>query len=226
MTRIFTRSAIGILIAACGIALFATPAQARPTAHDGPAHRGCASVEVVVVRGTGEPGALGQVVGDPVYTAMRQRLRSVDAYAVRYPATLVEPASIDQGAVDMVGHLIEQARRCPGQRYVVSGYSQGAYVVSAVLGATVFGLSLPTGVPDALIPAWLHSRIAAIMLFGNPISLLGGRIPLPWAARTITFCTPGDPICQPGGRVWPAHMQYLPFIPQAAEFATAHLGAR
>src|SRR5690242_21764159 len=63
----------------------------------------CADVNVVVARGTGEPGPLGQVVGDPVFAAMQQVVTNAQltATAVNYPASLA-PGSAGVGNTNLV----------------------------------------------------------------------------------------------------------------------------
>src|SRR5947209_18238773 len=91
----------------------------------------CAAIDVVVARGTFEPGTLGSIVGDPVYAAIKQDLSSTttSSYPVNYPADLNEPASVQAGNTDLVNHLNSQAAACPNQRFVLVGYSQAANVV-------------------------------------------------------------------------------------------------
>ncbi|NUS45785.1 MAG: cutinase family protein [Mycobacteriaceae bacterium] len=178
----------------------------------------CTTLEVVSARGTGEPGALGAVVGDPVFAALRRVLpETVSAYGVKYPATLDMPVSSDHGVVDLVGHLTRQAASCPAQRFILVGYSQGAFVIDQVLGAAI-----PFGRPAAL-PGWVSPRIAAVLLFGNPIRITGWRIDGVFSGRTADFCTPGDPICQLGGLNPAAHTNYARDIAAAARFAAARI---
>src|SRR5690349_18370288 len=73
------------------------------------AYRSCADVHVVAAGGTNEAGGtfsryhLGTVDGNPVYAAGDDALRrSTDAYRVEYPASLEQPASVQQGNRDLV----------------------------------------------------------------------------------------------------------------------------
>lgn len=180
---------------------------------------GCAAVELVVARGTHEPGNLGAVVGDPLYAAVTGTVAlSVGAYAVRYPADLLDPASVSLGTTDLVDHLVHRSAQCPGQRYIVTGYSQGALVVHGALGTGVMAL-MPgiRQVPPAIAP-----RIAAVLLFGDPLRLNAWSIADPYAGRTRNFCAPGDPICELGATNPDAHVGYRDTIAAAADFA-AHM---
>ncbi|MGK8524235.1 cutinase family protein [Nocardia asteroides] len=175
----------------------------------------CAAVDVVVARGTHEPGYLGAVVGDPLYDALWQALPvDAQAYRVDYPADLLDPSSISRGTQDMTAHILWQAARCPNQRFVLVGFSQGAVVTHGVLGTGVvtgFGgiHSLPVG---------LESRVAAVLLFGDPIRLIGWGVPGHYAWRTENYCASGDPVCEGGIRP-AAHTDYRWAMWPAVEFA-------
>lgn len=179
----------------------------------------CAPVDVVVARGTGEPGWLGAVVGDPLYGTLRQVLPAgASAYAVRYPADLLAPSSLSDGTRDMTRHLVEQSVRCPHQRFLLVGYSQGAVVTHGVLG-TGFVTTVP-GVHPA--PPALAPRIAAVLLFGDPLRLAGWGVPGHYAERTGNYCAGGDPVCSSGVDTG-AHTLYGWAIGPAAHFAVSRI---
>ncbi|WP_280440344.1 cutinase family protein [Nocardia cyriacigeorgica] len=127
-------------------------------------------MELVVARGTHEPGYLGAVVGDPLYAAVSETVTvSVGAYAVRYPADLLDPASVSTGTTDLVDHLIARSARCPGQRYIIAGYSQGALVVHGALGTGAMALmpgirQLPPAIADELVATCCRSALEAASL--------------------------------------------------------------
>ncbi|MBF6300221.1 cutinase family protein [Nocardia amamiensis] len=179
----------------------------------------CAAVDVVVARGTHEPGYLGSVVGDPLYAALQQELPvSSQSYRVNYPADLLDPSSISRGTQDMTAHLLWQAAMCPDQRFVLVGFSQGAVVTHGVLG---------TGVVTALggihsLPWELESRVAAVLLFGDPVHLLGWSVPELYAWRTGNYCTSGDPVCE-GGIHPAAHTNYGWAMWPAVQFAASRV---
>jgi cutinase len=207
MTRI-RRSAA--LAAAGAAALAATLLGTAPAASAAP----CSDVELVVARGTSEPGTLGVVVGDNVFAETQRALRgrNVTAYAVDYPADF-DPQSPGLGIVDTVERLTAQAAACPGQRFVLVGYSQGAAVMDGALG-----LATSSGPPPAVIPASVEPRIAAITLFGNPITAQGRTVPPAYLARTRDVCQDGDPVCDPDGGNILAHLLYFLDAPDAAAF--------
>src|SRR5882757_2815020 len=67
----------------------------------------CSDVDVVVARGTGEPGWLGDVVGNQLYGMLQDRLPvSTSAYSVAYPADY--SFNVGAGTADLVGHLASQ----------------------------------------------------------------------------------------------------------------------
>jgi cutinase len=182
----------------------------------------CADIDVVVARGTGEPGTLGIVVGDPVYSALQSALagRSTSSYAVNYPASLIEPSSVDQGNTDLVNHVTSQAASCPNQRFILVGYSQGANVVDNSIGISSDG-ALVGGPIVATIPGSIDPRVAAVLVFGNPIRAQGKSINNDYAARTDDFCADGDPVCQAGGTNILAHLSYGSDASAAAAFAAS-----
>ncbi|MFF2087245.1 cutinase family protein [Nocardia sp. NPDC058176] len=190
---------------------------------------GCADVQVVSARGTDEPGGwlgghhLGALVGNPVYTALDIALPGpTDAYRVNYPANRDQPVSVQAGNRDLVEHVVNQAAACPNQRFVLVGYSQGANVVANAIGISSEGAKVG-GPIVATLPAHLHPRIAAVLLFGNPIRGIGKTITGPLADRTYDVCNTNDPVCDPGGTDWNAHLNYAWYAIAAAHFVAGRL---
>ncbi|WP_409463764.1 cutinase family protein [Amycolatopsis sp. GA6-003] len=186
---------------------------------------GCSDVDVVVARGTGEPGTLGVIVGDPVFAAVKKALpgASVSSYAVRYPASL-QPDSASRGNQDLVDHVTHQAEACGDQRFVLVGYSQGANVVANSVGISSEGALV--GAPIvATIPADVAPRVAALLTFGPPIAKLGKHITGEYEDRTKEFCAVGDPVCRPNGTNVLAHLSYTRNAGEAAAFAAGRVTA-
>ncbi|MEV6138329.1 cutinase family protein [Nocardia sp. NPDC051990] len=180
------------------------------------AAQSCAAVDLVMARGTQEPGYLGTFVGDPLYDAMRHALpMSVQAYPVNYPANLTD---VGTGSADLVAHVAAQAAACPDEEFILAGYSLGAGVVHAALGTGIVA-----GLPGMVqLPGDLADRVAVVLLFGDPLRSIGWRVPDQYLARTADFCAAGDPVC--GGGVNPsAHARYDDFISAAVGFSAAHL---
>ncbi|MFD4431440.1 cutinase family protein [Nocardia sp. NPDC058497] len=161
----------------------------------------CATLDVVVARGTNEPGYLGAVVGDPLYAVLSAQLPvDTSAHRVEYPADLLVPSSFSDGTRAMTGHLLAQAAACPDQRFVLVGYSQGAAVAHGVLGSPAMML-LPG---MYVLPHWMSDRVVAVLLFGDPLRLVGGTVAPLYADRTANYSTAADPVCA-GGILPTAH---------------------
>ncbi|MFG2043448.1 cutinase family protein [Dactylosporangium sp. NPDC048998] len=184
----------------------------------------CADVEVVFARGTGELPGLG-VLGTPLVSAIRSALpgRTVNAYAVNYAADASQ-ASAGPGATDMSQHVSTVAAACPGTRFVIGGYSQGATVTDIAIG-----IPIPFGTQGTAIPANLAPRVAAVVVFGNPLGIMHQTIaqgsPV-YGPKTKEFCNAGDAICGGGaGTNGMAHLQYMTngSVQQAAQFAVGKL---
>jgi cutinase len=205
------RLAVATATLAAGAGLVAVTA---PTAS-----AACADLDVVAARGTFEPGTLGLIVGDPVYAALKNKItgKSLTSYAVDYPASL-DLTSAAQGNADLVDHVTAQAASCPNQRFILVGYSQGANVVDNSIGISSAGAVVGSPIV-ATIPAALEPRVAAVLLFGNPIRALGKSVTGTYQGRTVDFCATGDPICQNGGSDVLAHLTYTNRADEAAAFA-------
>ncbi|MDH6217955.1 cutinase family protein [Streptomyces pseudovenezuelae] len=179
----------------------------------------CSDIDVVAARGTFEPGTLGLIVGDPVFSALQKKItgKSLSSYAVNYPADL-SLTSAAQGNADVVNHVNAQASACPSQRFILVGYSQGANVVDNSVGISSAGAVVGSPIV-ATIPTAVEPKVAAVLLFGNPIRALGKSVTGTYQSRTIDFCANGDPICQNGGTDVGAHLGYTANADAAATFA-------
>jgi cutinase len=202
------RRILATTLAAAGV--LATTLTLAPSA----SAQGCSDVELVVARGTGEPGTLGIIVGDPVLSAVRQRLplRNVSGYPVNYPASAASD-SARRGVLDLVQHVTAEAAQCPNQKFVLVGYSQGASVVGQSLG-------LPPrtgGLPPATIPANLSGRVAAVLMFGNPYKAQNRPNPAPYNTKTLDICHGADPVCGGGANIID-HLLYFLDAGQAGQY--------
>ncbi|WP_407685854.1 cutinase family protein [Mycobacterium sp. HUMS_1102779] len=182
----------------------------------------CADVQLIFARGTAEPPGLG-AEGEALLAALRPALgsRSVDSYAVNYPASYNFLTTAD-GANDARDHIAEMTGQCPSTKLVLGGFSQGASAVSMLAGVPPIGQRIGNlGSAPALDPD-LASKVRAVAVFGNP----GNRFDTPlsttgeFAGRAIDLCSPGDPVCVVGGRDRDAHHDYAapPYPGQAAAF--------
>lgn len=180
----------------------------------------CSDVAVVYARGTHqEPGLadVGQAFVDSLTSQVGGR--SVNAYAVNYPANDDYHNSATAGSDDASAHIQDVVASCPKSKIVLGGYSQGSTVIDLASQT----LSAPAA-----------DHVAAVALFGEPSSgfssMLWGGQPLPTispllAGKTISLCAPDDPICSSGGNIM-AHVSYISsgMTNQAATFAADHLG--
>lgn len=211
-TKAIRLSVTGLVVAASG----GLVAVSGPTA----SAAACTDVQVVAARGTAEPGDLGTIVGDRVLDALKNKLsplKSTSGYRVNYPADL-SLTSVAQGNLDLVNHLKSQASSCPDQKFVLVGYSQGANVVDNSIGVDSSG-AVVGGPIVATIPNELEPKVAAVLLFGNPIRSIGKSVTGTYASRTKDFCAKGDPICEKGGGDVGAHLGYWANADEAATFA-------
>jgi cutinase len=180
----------------------------------------CSAVAVVFARGTHQEPGLGDV-GQSFVDSLTSQAggRSMDVYAVNYPANDDYHNSATAGSNDASAHIQDTVASCPNTKIVLGGYSQGSTVID--LATT----DMPAPVAD---------HVAAVALFGEPSSgfstMLWGGQPLPtisplYAGKTISLCTPDDPICSPGGNIM-SHVTYIQsgMTNQAATFAANHLG--
>ena len=115
-----------------------------------------------IARGTTEPLApsFGVVVGDPLFEATKKMVPQLTGYKVDYPASF-DPGSLNAGRDDVIKHMAEAPKRCPNQKYVMVGYSQGGDVMHNALAK----------IDPALFP-----RIIALVMFGDPGSFSCFRV--------------------------------------------------
>ncbi|GJO54149.1 putative cutinase [Mycobacterium marinum] len=179
----------------------------------------CSDVAVVFARGTHQEPGLGNI-GQAFVDSLTSQVggRSVDVYAVNYPANDDYHTSASLGSDDASVHIQGTVANCPNTKIVLGGYSQGATVID--LAST----AMPSTVAD---------HVAAVALFGEPSSgfssMLWGGQPLPtinplYGAKTINLCAADDPICTGGGNIM-AHVSYIQagMTDQAASFAAGKL---
>ncbi|HTM84014.1 MAG TPA: cutinase family protein [Mycobacterium sp.] len=164
----------------------------------------CPDVEALFARGTDEAPGLGDT-GQAFVNALRPRLgeRSLEVYAVNYPATNDWPTGV-QGIRDASSHIQATAANCPKTKMVLSGFSQGAAVMGfATANAIPDGVD-GTDVPQPMPPE-MADHVAAVVLFGTPneraMNFLGQPsvvIGPAYTAKTIQLCMPEDPVCSEG----------------------------
>ncbi len=217
-------------------AVLTTPALLGPIGIPSAAAVPCPDVQVVFARGTFEPPGIGGT-GQAFVDSLRSRLggRSVDVYAVNYPASL-DFATAADGVVDASDHVETTAKDCPNTKMVLGGYSQGAAVIGYITADKVpSGFALPQGISGPM-PSSVADHVAAVALFGKPSSgfLQTINVSAPpitvgslYSGKTDELCIPGDPICAPGGTDQGAHSMYVTngLTDQAADYAAHHLSS-
>lgn len=186
----------------------------------------CADVEFVFARGTGDvPRPLG-ILGVPLSRELADKLpgKTVNAFGIDYAADFAQ-SSDGPGATAMTRHIVEVAGKCANTDFVIGGYSQGASVTDIAVDATgARALGRGETIPEALAP-----RIAAVVVFGNPLSGFAGRTLENasdlYGAKTKSFCGTTDTVCggARNGNITGGHLSYTSngAIGQAATFAAA-----
>jgi cutinase len=224
------RSFFGVVGAAAtamvGSPMVAAPAQAAP----------CPDVEVVFARGTFEAPGVG-ATGQAFVDALRARAggKSVDVYAVNYPASL-DFATAADGVIDASNRVRDMAANCPDTDVVVGGYSQGAAVAAYITAERMPDGYVPPPGMTGPMPTSVADHVAAVALFGKPSSGFLQRIytgapeinvGAAYAAKTLDLCIPSDPVCSPAGGDNGAHGLYMVngMTDQAADFVVSKLAA-
>ncbi|MCV7176011.1 cutinase family protein [Mycolicibacterium sphagni] len=183
------------------------------------AAEGCPDVEVVFARGTFEPpgvGGIGQAFVDQLRGEPQLAGKSVDVYAVNYPASLNFSTAAD-GVIDASDRVRDMAGRCPTTKMVLGGYSQGAAVAGYVTADKIPDGYVPPNGINGPMPPEVANHVAAVALFGKPSNGFLNAIdrsapPITvgnlYAGKTIDQCVPEDPICSPTGSDNGAHQAY------------------
>ncbi|OBA57760.1 cutinase [Mycobacterium sp. 1100029.7] len=191
----------------------------------------CPDAQVVFARGTGEPEGVGPT-GQAFIDNLRGREagKSVDVYAVNYPASNEWSTGLD-GIRDAGAHVVSMANDCPKTKMVLGGFSQGAAVMGFVTSAQVPDGVDPATVPKPLAPE-VADHVAAVVLFGTPnvraMNFLGEPpvvIGPTYQAKTIKVCATDDPVCSDGMN-FSAHNTYADggaYIDKGAAFAADRL---
>jgi len=169
----------------------------------GPVPKGCAKFEVIVARGTSEPGDFGSMVGDPLVARIKRDMPGVNVrgYPVQYPAdagglkfspggtlSLPKPgtslaALSPTGPNDIVYRIGNQTKECPDERFALVGYSQGGGVVYRAA-------TLLKEKPE------LADKVLAVVIYGSSD---GSQVALPHKI-VLANCARGDIACPEDGK--------------------------
>ncbi|KAJ3036226.1 hypothetical protein HDV00_002981 [Rhizophlyctis rosea] len=196
-----------------------------------PGTSSCPSIEIISARGTGEPqsGSLGMA---PIFSAIQSAISpyTQSIYNVVYPASADFFSSPAIGASDLQSHIQSQITKCPNQKFVLAGYSQGAMVI-------VQGMNKITSLAD---------KVVACILFGDPyfdssspaaygtakgsgtsggFGIAGYSIPSVFVGKTRDYCDAGDGVCVTHSfTITAAHLGYgSKYASDAAQFVASRL---
>jgi cutinase len=219
-----------LLSAAVAGAALVSPVIAAPLASADP----CPDVQVVFARGTFEPAGVG-AVGQSFVDSLRAQLpdKSVDVYAVNYPASLDFARAAD-GVLDASNKVQDVVTKCPKTKMVLGGYSQGAAVMAYTTTDTLPpDYELPTGITGPM-PKSTAGHVAAVTLFGKPstgfLQMIDQTAPpitigAEYGPKALDLCVDNDPVCSGNGGDPGAHGSYAVngMTEQAAGFAAQHV---
>jgi acetylxylan esterase len=229
MGRTLTCSLAASVVVGLGIAaLEAAPALAVASSNSP-----CAAVDEIVARastekaGTGAIGALAEEVQKGVKSTVAIR-------AVKYPAQLFpyEP-SVQAGDKAIREETTEEVKKCPGQRILLLGYSQGAQIVGDVLGGG--GGNSGDGKENPPAEKSVTEKVVGVVQYGDPRHLpnksydvgtdpgatglfprLANQSIDGFAADIQSYCDTGDPFCAKGNNL-NAHLDYVEKYDKAAD---------
>ncbi|BCI80600.1 serine esterase [Mycolicibacterium sp. TY66] len=193
----------------------------------------CPDAQVIFARGTDEapgPGGVGTAFIDSLRTAIIPK--TLDVYAVDYPATTDFPTAVD-GIRDARRQIVTTAAACPRTKMVLGGFSQGAAVAGFVTAGTI-----PDGISAAEVPTPMPpdvaDHVAAVALFGKPSPRFMRAIGSPavtvgpvYQPKTTDLCAPNDLVCDAHGSSFDAHNSYVDsgLVNQGVNFAVRQLQA-
>jgi cutinase len=176
------------------------PGPAPPAASARPAGggtAGCPNVEIVTARGTGEAQAAAMGLAG-LNQGIAAQVPNVPIYQVVYPASADFLNSANVGTQDALAHMRAKAGQCPNTRFFLTGYSQGAMVMTGTLQK----------IGD------LGPRVIGGVFYGNPYykgtsptaagpdmaatGIIPGGIPPAWGGKVHDYCVVGDTVCGSG----------------------------
>ncbi len=164
------------IVASVAIGGGAAALQAAPAFATASSNSPCAVVDIISARGSTEAEGAGKIgaVAEEVQKAVKA---TVATRAVKYKASLIpyEP-SVQEGDKAIKAELEEELAKCPGQKILLLGYSQGAQIVGDVLGGgggtpTFFGQKDGTETPPAAKSA--TEQVVGVIQYGDPRRIPG-----------------------------------------------------
>ncbi|TFK41828.1 carbohydrate esterase family 5 protein [Crucibulum laeve] len=201
----------------------------------------CAAVHIIAARASTEAPGAG-IIGALVQQVQSSSSQTVSTSNVDYPATLTDYAdSSAQGTAATKALLTDQANRCPNQKIVLVGYSQGAHIIGDAVAGGGGGVGLGPTTPP--VPTNIANRVVAIVQMGDPrhvnrqpynkgTALGSGLFPRlssqqyssTLQSRIQNYCDFGDTFCD-SGLSTVTHLTYLSrYQNTAASFILTQIG--
>jgi cutinase len=176
---------------------------------------------VIFARGTGDPGAIGMVVGPGLKTALGNSatMTGVD-YAASAEGIATEVGGKGGAGTQAMVKAVQSAlASCPDAQIVLSGYSQGAMLVHNTMNN---------------LDATQAGKVKAAVTFGDPF--VGQAVKGVPEGAFKSFCASGDSICAAGAGSSPSsggtkssstsgHLGYGSDTTAAAEFIKSKISA-
>ncbi|KAF2434965.1 alpha/beta-hydrolase [Tothia fuscella] len=177
----------------------------------------CSPLEIVYARATLEAQGLG-VLGGPLLAAVKREVPGATAYAVRYPASGGDASPI-KGIEDVLRYFETKPKACPQQKYVLSGYSQGAVVMHRAAPKIEKAILKDRVIATATFGDGGQQATKEKPVYNSPV----GPIPV-WPeeldGKIIFNCNGKDLTCNPKGDSTADHLKYTSkdYIPKSAKF--------
>lgn len=230
------------LLTAITVAAALVPASTITTGTAEAAASGCRDILFVGARGSGEPGPGTpgwkptaddpHGLGGPVLSAYSRFVGhlggtlTVAVQSVNYPATRVQSLyrntdkffnGLSEGVNKADSVIRRQAVKCPDQRLVVAGYSQGAMVMHRLIhryrnspsgkdilrrlnAAVLIGDGDRVRGDTTMDAGTMHARLQGIgHVFPSQSGSSGSRFPAALGARIFEVCNANDPVCDSTG---------------------------
>ena len=227
--RVGRRLAVSV-VATAAVGIAGAAIEAAPALAVASSNSPCATVDIIVARASTEaqgPGAIG-ALAEEIQNGVKA---TVGERSVVYPAALTpyEP-SVTAGDKAIKAELEEEVTKCPGQKIVLLGYSQGAQIVGDALGGGGGNKSFDGAGDGPATPpaaAFATEKVVGVIQYGDPRRIPGqsfdvgsdknaeGIFPrlktqllTPFAADIQSYCDTGDPFCAKGFNLG-AHLDYV-----------------
>ena len=199
----------------------------------------CPAYELVGLRGQTEPAGYGWVLGQIVTTVVARTTVPIKAVPLVYDANADTLVGVNSGITNLVAYVEGRAKACRSTRFVLLGFSMGAYVI----GETLSTAPRYPGVVTTRFSTATSGRIAAVVVYGDggfnaasaPVAAgtyapgVSGRLPRPvsalsaWNSRMRDVCNADDVICQSTGTSAAAHQDYVKYADATAAFVNGVL---